>query len=154
MSKRNRDERRRHREHAAEKRAELVKRPPNSADPPRRNLMVLEARAHSGPLPDPRTIQEYENVLPGAAERIVSMGEREQKHRHRCDIWEGVYGFFGMMCGFGIGILGLVADVYLGSHGQPVLGGTVVTVTLGTLATAFIVGRKFAVEAADDKTEK
>ena len=35
----------------------------------------------SGPLPPPKDFAEYEKVLPGAAERILSMPEREQEIR-------------------------------------------------------------------------
>ena len=37
--------------------------------------------AYSGPLPAPATIKKYENILPGSAERIFKMAEKEQAHR-------------------------------------------------------------------------
>ncbi|MCG6550713.1 MAG: DUF2335 domain-containing protein [Candidatus Magnetominusculus sp. LBB02] len=37
---------------------------------------------HIGPLPSPETLDKYEKVLPGLAERIVKRAEDEQKHRH------------------------------------------------------------------------
>lgn len=44
-------------------------------------VAVIEER-HSGPLPSPRQLREYEGTLPGGAERIFQMAEREQSHRH------------------------------------------------------------------------
>jgi uncharacterized membrane protein len=38
--------------------------------------------AHKGWLPPPEMLEQYEHVLPGLAERIVCLPEREQKHRH------------------------------------------------------------------------
>lgn len=38
--------------------------------------------SHSGWLPTPAFMREYEEVLPGLAERIVLLPEREQAHRH------------------------------------------------------------------------
>lgn len=35
-----------------------------------------------GPLPHPDILAKYDVVLPGAADRIVSIAEREQAHRH------------------------------------------------------------------------
>ncbi|MDE6917241.1 MAG: DUF2335 domain-containing protein [Lachnospiraceae bacterium] len=35
----------------------------------------------SGPLPPPSIIQGYENVIPGAAERILAMAEKQSEHR-------------------------------------------------------------------------
>lgn len=40
---------------------------------------------HSGPLPDPLTLQQYNEIVPGAAERILQMAEKEQLNRHQID---------------------------------------------------------------------
>lgn len=45
-------------------------------------IAVHEER-HSGPLPPPRQLVEYDKALPGGAERIFQMAEREQAHRHQ-----------------------------------------------------------------------
>lgn len=42
-----------------------------------------QSESHSGWLPTPKYLQEYEAILPGLAERIVALPEREQAHRHR-----------------------------------------------------------------------
>jgi uncharacterized membrane protein len=39
-------------------------------------------KSHSGWLPPPGMMRDYEDVLPGLAERIVAMPEREQAFRH------------------------------------------------------------------------
>lgn len=48
-------------------------------------MMRKEIRAviseFSGPLPPPSIIQGYENVVPGAAERILAMAEKQSEHR-------------------------------------------------------------------------
>lgn len=36
----------------------------------------------SGPLPPPAALEQFERSSPGAADRILSMAEREEKHRH------------------------------------------------------------------------
>jgi len=38
---------------------------------------------HSGPLPVAADFEHYERVLPGTAERIVSMAEKQVEHRHQ-----------------------------------------------------------------------
>lgn len=43
---------------------------------------MMQRERHRGPLPSPRQLDAYERCLPGAAERIVAMAEREQGHRH------------------------------------------------------------------------
>jgi len=39
--------------------------------------------AYQGPLPSPEILQGFENILPGAAERLFKMVENEQKERHK-----------------------------------------------------------------------
>ena len=42
---------------------------------------LLSVRASfSGPLPPPELLKQYDEVVPGAADRIISMAEAEQAH--------------------------------------------------------------------------
>lgn len=43
---------------------------------------VVQASRFSGPLPPPDLYEEYEKVLPGSADRILAMAEKEQSQRH------------------------------------------------------------------------
>ncbi|HGS5470506.1 TPA: DUF2335 domain-containing protein [Vibrio diabolicus] len=49
------------------------------------------SQQYSGPLPPPSMLEGYERVKYGFAERIVSMAEREQEHRHQLET-RGVQG--------------------------------------------------------------
>ena len=69
---------------------ELVNLPPAGlpADPPDETPdlpenpgTLVHAEHWSGPLPPPAALQRYDEVLPGAAERILAMAETEQQHR-------------------------------------------------------------------------
>ncbi len=42
---------------------------------------VVAFAAHSGPLPDPATLANYERLVPGTAERILRWAEQEAEHR-------------------------------------------------------------------------
>ena len=44
-------------------------------------MMMQVSRAYSGPLPSPEALEKYNQVLPGAAERILAMAENQGKHR-------------------------------------------------------------------------
>lgn len=46
------------------------------------SLRVTEASYH-GPIPPSSELHRYEQVLPGAADRIISMAEDERKDRNR-----------------------------------------------------------------------
>lgn len=74
-------------EHAAEKVAEIIKGAGNESEKVEGVKEVLVrsisiTQSHSGPLPPPAILKEYDNILPGAAERIFAMTEKEQGFRH------------------------------------------------------------------------
>ena len=43
--------------------------------------LLAQTQFTSGPLPSPEIMQGYEKVVPGAAERILQMAEKQQTHR-------------------------------------------------------------------------
>lgn len=45
-------------------------------------LAEVVQRSFSGPLPPPDLLREYNQIVPGLAERIARMAEKEQDHRH------------------------------------------------------------------------
>lgn len=47
------------------------------------NMSVVAAKyTFSGPIPPPEALERYEKIAPGAADRILTMAEMEQRHRH------------------------------------------------------------------------
>ena len=44
-------------------------------------IVHQQLEAHSGPLPTPKQLAEYEQYCPGAADRIIRMAEEEALHR-------------------------------------------------------------------------
>ena len=61
-------------------------RPPNAPQ----SQLVKIAQHHqtftSGPLPDPAVLDQYDRILPGLADRIVSMAETQSKHRQGIEL--------------------------------------------------------------------
>lgn len=63
--------------------------------------VLLSAQENfSGPLPHPKHYERYDLVLPGSADRILAMAEREQKHRHLQQNLASIYPYLGMTTGF------------------------------------------------------
>lgn len=48
------------------------------------NIAVAQS-TYSGPIPDPVSLEKYENIKPGFADRIITMAENEAKHRHEIE---------------------------------------------------------------------
>lgn len=48
-------------------------------------VKLVHQKAYQGPLPHPDLLVKYEEIIPGSAERILSMAEKEQQHRHQLE---------------------------------------------------------------------
>ena len=55
---------------------------PDKTNDARLVLTQTVSKYHSGPLPPAEELEHLERVLPGAANRVFEMAEREQQHRH------------------------------------------------------------------------
>lgn len=101
-----------------------------------------------GPLPPPRDLREYEQVVQGAAERILRMAEREQRVGHELAIDGARNAALATRRGQIVGLVSVVsalgAAVWLGYQGHGIAAGAVGTTTVVGLATAFVATRRHA----------
>lgn len=72
----------------------------------------------SGPLPPPRMLDEYEAVLPGTAERLLAMVEREQAFRHRQHESAARYRTWGLFLGWSLGAALVGGAIAAGMRGD------------------------------------
>ena len=45
-------------------------------------LTRVVSKSHSGPIPSAEELEHLDHVIPGAADRVFTMAEKEQNHRH------------------------------------------------------------------------
>lgn len=45
------------------------------------DIQTVQATIHKGPLPDPYTFEQYDKIVPGAADRILTKFEQQVDHR-------------------------------------------------------------------------
>jgi uncharacterized membrane protein len=114
---------------------------------------VEYAEYFAGPLPSPGTLYDYDQALPGTAERIIQMAEREARHRHvleqRMLEIQGRNSTFGIAAGLTVGMAGILGGVFAVVHGADIAGGGVALTALAALAGVFITQRRgLAREAA------
>lgn len=123
--------------------------------PSGRQLVYREA--FSGPLPPPAVLEKYNQILPGAAERILQMTEEQSRHRRSLesqviasDIRRADRGLqFGLV----IGISGLTAAVVIGIVGQPWAGGLLGIGTIASLVGTFVYGSQQRRKEREDSEE-
>jgi uncharacterized membrane protein len=102
--------------------------------------------SYSGPLPPAEQMRAYEEVLPGSADRLLTMAEEQQKHRHHLEktTVEGASkrAQQGLWLGFVISlvVLGLGTAVIL--LGYPAAGAAIMSVDVVALAGVFVYGRR------------
>lgn len=123
----------------------------------RPQVMALVSRtAFRGPLPPPSMLREYEDIVPGAAERIMARSEREQTHRHGVTdrSIDGAIGKDkrGQWMAYSITIFILIIATVFAWKGQTVFAGTLITIDLIGLASVFAIGR-ISRRKADDEND-
>lgn len=75
--------------------------------------IVASIETHEGPLPHPRILVGYEDIVPGAARDILDMAKKEQGHRHRMELMESAYPYIALLSG-SLALFGCLAGaVYL-----------------------------------------
>jgi uncharacterized membrane protein len=115
--------------------------PPEVLTPESAEAQAYLAWSYSGPIPLPRVAEGWEVVLPGAADRILSMAEREQQHRHRMD--ERSLGLFGrgQLLGFLLGMTAVIAGAVLIALDKQAYGLATILSSLGVLVGVFVYSR-------------
>lgn len=118
-------------------------------NPPQRRASIVAASQQvtefSGPLPPPDTLAKYDQVLPGLAERIVALAEKQSAHRQSLEVATVGGNIAAQACGqwlaFAIVLVGIVSGTVLIALDKPTAGLTALLTPLGTVATAFFVTR-------------
>lgn len=110
-------------------------------------------RFYTGPIPEPQALAAYEQIAVGLANRIVTMAEKEQNHRHlierrrnRAQAWTiGAGQVFGFLLAlFIIGIAG-----WLLAHDKAITGFASLLTGIATLVGPFIYQRKRAAQNSE-----
>lgn len=117
--------------------------------PAKSNKQIInhaQAVSYSGPLPAPIDLQRYNEIVPGAAERLIKKFEEQTEHRIeiekqviKSDIERSRK---GQAYGLIVSLFGLGVSLVLGIFGNPWASGIIGTTTLTGLASVFIYGSR------------
>ncbi len=112
-----------------------------------RRLIAQQVSTFSGPIPPPSILQQYNQVIPGAAERILKMAEAQSEHRRRLEervIFSDVRNSkLGLVFGFIITITAIIVGAFLIlKTNNQVAGGLLSVGSIATLAGVFVYGSR------------
>ena len=109
-----------------------------------RQVVEIQERHISGPLPTPALLKEFDDVVPGCAERIIRMAEEQAKHRQLLEktviIGDSKRANQGLWVGGTIAFLFLAGAVFLIYNGHDWAGGVLASVDLVSIVGVFIYG--------------
>lgn len=112
------------------------------------NTVGAAIEIHSGPIPSASELAKYENILPGAADRIITMAENQSKHRQEMEKKMLLANIKAEQCGqiFGFIIFGMaiIAGFILLILGKSVEGLASLTIAVGSIVGLFVYSRQEA----------
>lgn len=116
---------------------------PESSLPARPAAQITAtASSFEGPIPPPQVLQQYNNIVPDAAERIIRMAEKQSNHR--MDLEKRVVcsnikkSYVGMGLATTIAIYGLYIAKEIAINGNPATAGIIATLDIGGLISIAI----------------
>lgn len=110
------------------------------------HLVRVAASFSYGLLSAPEALERYNQILPGAADRILAMAERQEQHRQEMEeriITASVSSQkLGVKLGFVIAMTAIVGGIWLALAGRSGAGLTSIIGALAALVGVFVYGKK------------
>lgn len=114
-------------------------KPKNATKQQTINRVQVSASSYSGPLPPPEILEYYDKIIPGGADRIFSLVEKQAAHRQGLERSvlksDSINSIMGTICGFLIGVISILAGTYCITQGHEwsgsFLGGSGLTGLVG-----------------------
>lgn len=125
---------------------------------PAKRKAVFSAIQYSGPLPPAEQLQAYEEILPGAADRIIKMAEDQAFHRRTQEekMVNSSCGDsrLGLWLGFTIGLCALVLSGTIAIFADTTLGSLLGFVSITSLVGVFVYGSRQKRQASEEGKDK
>ncbi len=115
----------------------------------------LVAASYSGPLPPPAALERYEQICPGASDRILKQWEAQTQHRQSIEtavVASNVAATArGQWLGAFLAIIVMAIGGTLIAGGKGAAGVTLLVAEVASLAAIFVLGKRRANRELDDK---
>lgn len=125
--------------------------------PSQNTALHIQAATFSGPLPPPDALERYNQILPGAAERIITMAESQHTHRQGLEkhvIHSNVAAQrLGTILGFIVAMTVVIGGMYLVHEGKSTAGLAAILTALASLVGVFLYSKREQQRDLSKKTE-
>jgi len=112
----------------------------------RQHIATVETKTWSGPIPPPQTLEGYEMLVPGAADRILKVAEAQTAHRIDMESTvirgDSKRSYLGLLAGFVLSTMVIAGGIYLVALGHDWAGAGLVGLNLTGLAAVFVYGSR------------
>ena len=119
---------------------------------------IMGTRITSGPLPPSSELIGYEQAYPGAADRILTMTEKQQDHRSGLETYhlrsQILESRLGQILAFILALSFMACSAYLSISGKEVSGIFMSGATIISLVTIFIKGKNYLKSNLDKKSNR
>jgi uncharacterized membrane protein len=109
-------------------------------------IAQIQSESFSGPLPPPDALARYDQIVPGAAERIIAMAEKQAEHRQKLEstVVKGNTSSQtrGTWFAFIISMTAICGGIWLIHGGKSATGLATIITDLAALAAVFVYTRK------------
>lgn len=127
-------------------RSSEARSPTPQHEPGSRGSVQISRAEFSGPIPPPALLDQYNQVLPGLAERLIVMAEQQSASRRAIEkrlVWASTrHEMLGLIFAFLFAVGTLTAGVWLVYTGHSAEGLAAVIAAIGTPAAIFVYERK------------
>lgn len=114
-------------------------------------IEITRATTFTGPIPPPAELAAYEQALPGLADRLVTVAERESEHRRVVQMRALRLSELGLATAFVITMTALLGGMRLVYEGRSVEGMGSIILAISSLVLVFLTrGRSHARKGATE----
>ena len=110
--------------------------------PAARIIAATVATSFSGPLPPPDFVERYEEVVPGAGARILTMAEQRAAHKNHLEIESAKRASRGLIAGTTVALAALAVALVAILSGEPIIGGVIAGADLVALVGVYVYGTR------------
>lgn len=108
----------------------------------RKRLIARISKFTSSPVPPPKILKSYDEIVDGGAKWLMEYTKDEQLHRHQMDRKELNYYSIGQIFGFILGLVGIGGGIYLAANGVEWFGFGIFFTSLVSLVSLFLYNKK------------